>query len=44
MKKMLCIVLATVLFVPYAAAYGVSKLFKIKGNEDMPTIQEWFGY
>lgn len=26
----------------YITAYAISKLFRIKGNEDMPTLKEWF--
>ena len=36
-----CLPLTIVLFPCYAMGYGISKLFKICGHEDMPTLKEW---
>lgn len=41
MKRFMYTSLALCLAVPYMSAYAISNLLKLKGREDMPTIQEF---
>lgn len=44
MIKRIGVAILVVAFSPfYISAYGISKLFRIPGVEDMETIPEWFG-
>lgn len=36
-----CLPLTVVLFPCYAMGYGISKLFRLRDHEDMPTLKEW---
>lgn len=42
MKKILYIIIATTLFIPYIISYYIAHLFKMKDRENMPTAKEWF--
>lgn len=40
-KAIIILVLSLVTFPFYSVAYGISKMLKLKDNEDMPTLAEW---
>ena len=40
-RAIVILMLSVVTFPFYIVAYGISKLFRLKDNENMPTVAEW---